>query len=289
MTPQKYFITELDSVLREHSGKSLSTTISPPDSDITYNLVYEYSPSIKDVIDGKSDKPFAVYEGNDVLYCATPNKNTTPTSISMIEIVSEKEDHDQYNAIGTHIEATILGINQNEPIKSKVDTGAECCCLGVEDIHITKSEVDPDAQKVKFTFNERTYTMSVDSMISVQTADGGVEYRPTVLFDIKIKGQITQQVPVNLNDRSGMEFKFLIGMNLLSKCGLVIDPSIEESTIARIHALLNEKSLVESHVVETRSPTQLFVDMILEHPSITIKDIIRAAQTSIDMSSTETI
>jgi len=276
MTTKDFLILSINAALTENN-ETLPTTLQ--DEDNHYKLIYEYNPNIIDILKGIHSPPFIVYECNDnshVVVLERVNNRYTPVDVITLQ---ESEEHGQYNAMGIHVDATIMGINQNEPIESKIDTGADCCSLGVSDIHITKSDVDPESQKVKFTYNERNYTMKVDSMVSVQTADGGIEYRPTVLFNVKINGHLTSDVAVNLNDRTHMEYKFLIGMNLLSKSDLVIDPSISENGIQLVHNILNETIALESETVvdnskEQENETREILEVMLKYPNVSFRDIL---------------
>jgi hypothetical protein len=283
MINKEFLILQLTTMISESVNIKTTTPIIQ-DDDNKYVLMYEYNPTFVDILHGKHVKPFLVYECNNTLYCVTVKQYNDNHVIDVVEIITEKEEHERYNAIGIHVNVTLMGINQNEIIESKVDTGAECCSLGVEDISIMKSDVDSEAQNVKFTFNERQYTMKVDNMISVQSADGGIEYRPTVLFDIKINGHLISEVRVNLNDRSHMQYKFLIGINLLEKCDLVIDPSISEAEIQSIHDMLNEHKEtvidpdnINEVDVKPRITRQIF-EMLLANPDISFKDIISMAK-----------
>ena len=267
-----------------HGGRPVVSFLR--DKDTEFHLIHEYNPTFMEVLSGKYKSPFLVYEcNNGDKFCVTIKQHSGSQTLVVDELITEKEDHERFNAIGIHVDAILMGINQNQPIESKIDTGAECCSLGVEDISLMKSDVDPEAQKVKFTFNERQYTMKVAEMISVSTADGGIEYRPTVLFDIKINGHLVSEVQVNLNDRSHMQYKFLIGLNLLEKCDLVIDPSITEEEIQTIHNVLNAHSTIKLDgidiVEQDKKPlvTRQIMELMLANPDITFKDILSMSRT----------
>lgn len=286
MTNKEYLISKLESMLSEeaYDPETIPPTIQfLRDDETEYNLIHEYNPTFTDVLQGKYKSPFLVYECTDgERFCVTVSQPGSKPTFNVVDIITEKEEHERFNAVGIHVQATLMGINQNEAIDAKIDTGAECCSLGVEDIHITKSELDPEAQKVKFSYNERQYTMNVEEMISVSSADGGIHYRPTVLFDVKINGHLVPEVQVNLNDRSHMEYKFLVGMNLLEKCDLVIDPSITKEDIQLIHNMLNEGPGVITTdpdnitEVEDDKPlaTRQIMELMLAYPGVSFKDII---------------
>lgn len=126
--------------------------------------------------------------------------------------------------IGDQIKITLLGFNKHEPIVAKVDTGAEISSLHAENIRVSKDTNNPT---VKFTFDGREYSMPIDDHHGVKTADNGTEYRPVVRFNVKIdggQGALTD-IQFNLNDRSNMPNKILLGKNFLDKGKFIIDPS----------------------------------------------------------------
>ena len=105
-------------------------------------------------------------------------------------------------------------------MKGKVDTGAEISSLHAGDIKI-------NGDQVKFTNKElsnNVITAPVADKQAVQSADGGVEYRPVIKINCEINGKRVSGVMFNLNDRSKMEYGCLIGQNVLEKTGFLVDP-----------------------------------------------------------------
>ena len=129
--------------------------------------------------------------------------------------------------IGSKIDVVLVSFNGNKPITGKVDTGASVCSLHADSINIRKDPLNPEQQVVDFTYDGSKFTTGMEQQQSVQSADGGVEYRPLVKFAVKYDGKTIPDVLFNLNDRSQMEDKLLIGMNLLTEIGYKIDPTSE--------------------------------------------------------------
>lgn len=134
---------------------------------------------------------------------------------------------DQEPAIGTQIEIEIASLNNHKLIIGKVDTGASVCSLHADNIQVKKDPLDPEQSIVKFTIDDTTYSMNIEQQQSIQTADGGVEYRPLVKFNVVYDGRTFHDVMFNLNDRSQMDEKLLVGLNLLADIGYKIDPTQE--------------------------------------------------------------
>jgi hypothetical protein len=257
--------------------------------DKKYQYVGEYSPSILDIARGES-KHLALFEtedkqqlvlawGLDKQLCLRPLEaklNNIQTEERDPEIERKRREEEEARKIGVTIEVKINGLNQGEPIKAKVDTGATTCSLDAQDIHAVDSPYG-DGQVVTFTFRDRQYRTRVANYQSVRTADAGVQNRPTVKFSVTANGQTYSDVEFNLNDRSGMEYDVLIGMNFLSKTDLIIDPQKESIDWPTLNKLF-EGIIVETVSTPTRisaTPEQLqeVLDVLYKYPNVTLKDI----------------
>lgn len=139
---------------------------------------------------------------------------------------AEKKEKEE-PTIGSRIDITLVSFNDNKPITGKVDTGATINSLHAENIHVRNDPLDDEHQIVDFVFEGRKYTVGLVQQQSVSSADGGVNYRPVVSFSVKYDGKVIPDVMFNLNDRSEMEDKLLIGMNLIEEIGYKIDPKKE--------------------------------------------------------------
>jgi len=114
----------------------------------------------------------------------------------------------------------LVGFNDNEAIPAKVDTGASQCSIHGEDI---KWSTDNDL--VQFTFNKKRYRMTLAGEQDISSSDGGTQKRPVVTFRVKMDGMFLDGISFNINDRSNMPDKILIGQNLLEQGNFLIDPS----------------------------------------------------------------
>lgn len=123
------------------------------------------------------------------------------------------------DTIGNHVDIVLLGVNDNKPIRGKVDTGAACCSMHATNIHISDKTVE-------FDLGNSRYRLNLEGNQQIQTADNGTENRPVVLFNCKMNGELIKNVQVNLNDRTGLE-PFLVGQNLLKQTNAKIDPKLE--------------------------------------------------------------
>lgn len=103
------------------------------------------------------------------------------------------------------ITVKINGIS-NE-IEAKIDTGAGQSSLHAEDIQVTDDQVI-------FRLGDRVYRAPLETSQDISSADGGTSSRPVISATIEIEGQSINTL-LNLNDRSEMPQKLLIGQDVI--------------------------------------------------------------------------
>lgn len=189
-------------------------TIPEPEETVSIipenaKLLHIFIPTVEQV--EKNIPIFQLYEndGQKMIVTMTYDNGYKPQESFILE-----------DTIGTHPEVILLGLNDNQPIKAKVDTGAGSCSLNAKNIKF-------DDYSVSFDFNNRHYKMGLYAKHDIQTADGGSEIRPVIKLSVRINNESVPDVSVNLNDRGQLD-DFLIGMNLIEKLNVKIDPSLKE-------------------------------------------------------------
>lgn len=133
--------------------------------------------------------------------------------------------------IGLNTDISISGFNGDNPIRAKVDTGAQYCSLHASDLEVSTDEITRNSIAT-FTYNEYKYKMNVAGFQAVSSADGGTTNRPSIKLNVRINEQFIPDIVFNLNDRSNMDFPILIGMNLIEAGKFVIDPSLTEMEVS---------------------------------------------------------
>lgn len=140
-----------------------------------------------------------------------------------ISALTEAEIEDD-RIIGNNVDIVLQGFNGNQPISCKVDTGAHMCSLDANNVRINSK-----AGTVTFEFGDKKITMPSVETHAFQTADGGIENRAIVMFDVMIpnsdpekKNKIIGKVKFNLNDRSDMPDRVLLGQNFIKQGNFVI-------------------------------------------------------------------
>jgi hypothetical protein len=119
----------------------------------------------------------------------------------------------------------------NKTAVGKVDTGATTSSL-----HAEKISVSSDGSKVSFmspVLSDNIITLPTDGHQEVHSADGGGNHRPVVMLEVEINGVSVGEVEFNLNDRSNMDNKILIGQNILSAGNFKIDVNKDQPSAAQ--------------------------------------------------------
>lgn len=129
----------------------------------------------------------------------------------------------QRPVIAKHIEISLPQLSMTG-IEAKVDTGAGQCCLHAENIKAT-------GETVTFTFGGKRITMNQSDSVDIHTADNGADKRPVVKLNVDCEGGSFKDVEFNLNDRSDMPHKVLLGMNFLKQGQFLVDPLQEGQKI----------------------------------------------------------
>lgn len=121
--------------------------------------------------------------------------------------------------ISDESDVVLVGFNDNQPIKARVDTGAAQCSLHGEDV-----KWSTDNNLIQFTFEGKRYRMNLNSEQSISSSDGGNSKRPVVAFKVKFAGKLFDKILFNINDRGHMPHPILIGQNILEHGNFLIDP-----------------------------------------------------------------
>ncbi len=225
-------------------------------SGVTYNLTLNPLISIDEAFNSET-KPMAIYsideyrspmadeQGLEDHIALVWNNSKVTVHPSVAQFVPrnklytsiQEADVPDDRIIRTHVSIILSGFNGNQPIKAKVDTGAGVCSLNANNV-----QVDRKNGMVAFDFGDKHITMPVVDTEAVLTAENGVENRPVVEFDVVVpntdsqkKNKVISKVQFNLNDRSGMPDKLLLGQNFI-KAGnfVVMGDSEQKKTIETI-------------------------------------------------------
>lgn len=119
-------------------------------------------------------------------------------------------------------------------VSGKVDTGATTSSL-----HAAKISVNQERGTVTFhsdMLSSNMVTLELQGVQEVHSADAGGVPRPIVVLDVVIDGKPITGATFNLNDRSNMDTKILIGQNILKAAGFVIDVNKDSAPTEKLAA-----------------------------------------------------
>ncbi|MBB3047705.1 hypothetical protein FHR99_001971 [Litorivivens lipolytica] len=127
---------------------------------------------------------------------------------------------------------TILDI-RDEPIKAKLDSGANTSSIHATNVESFKRDGD---EWVRFTFVDKdgdTKKMErpIVRGVKIKDLDGGADRRPVIELDMCFDGRV-HKTQFNLSDRSGFNYRILLGRRFLGGVA-VIDP--DETYLTKDH------------------------------------------------------
>lgn len=176
----------------------------------------------------------------------------------------------------------------NKEVEGKVDTGATTSSLHATDIRINNGRVSFKSEQL----SPNIITLPVEGTQEVHSADFGGDKRPIVRMDVEIDGVPLKGVMFNLNDRSDMDSKLLIGQDVLKAGNFQVDvnknqeaPASEalpdnqehgniEPTHRRMGGADVPESVREFHNKQLYEAVQLLVDN-----EITLADLVKYLRT----------
>lgn len=196
---------------------------------------------------------------------------------------NEQQIDEQNHIIGEVVIVRVHLPTATGIIKGRVDTGAEVSSLHADQVKIVGNSV----QFVNKELSPNVITMPLASRQAVQSSDGGTEYRPVVHLDIEVDGKPMSKMLFNLNDRGHMEYKMLIGQNVLEKTGYLIDPAknANNSTPETQQTAAPEQNAQQQPVeqrfenVDNKQVILQQISNLMEQGDITFKDLIQYVRT----------
>lgn len=118
----------------------------------------------------------------------------------------------------------VLLLKHGISLKSRVDTGAEGSSLHAEDVQVLQENGVRYAHFYTLDDYGHRYKMKekIQDIVEVTNTSGIPEKRYVIRTNLVLKGK-AMMGNVNLKDRSRMNFKFLIGRDLIQKEGFLVN------------------------------------------------------------------
>lgn len=289
--------TDIDELSKQFTDgyiTSFNTEIILGETTFSYNTEFNIPLIESQSLDNKA-KMAVVY--NDITseqylvlaWALNDSMQVLPTSVHLVHDVAAINEadtrdiarHYEERTIGKNLDVVLMGINGNQPIKCKIDTGAELCSLDAQNISIVPNHSE-GGELVKFTFQDKVYTIPLHQQQSVQTADAGITYRPVIKLSVKVNGQVYSEILFNLNDRSDMPDPILLGLAFLSKSDYLIDPKKESIDVHWMKTMIEGLPVTQvdnTTNVDTEKQMGALLEAIYSCPTITFADIVKHMKT----------
>lgn len=159
------------------------------------------------------------------------------------------------NTIGLRPQVTVIGINGNNPIEAKTDTGADMCSMHVDSVSV-------DGEQVTFSINGSQYKAPLVKQLNVKQADSAGESRPVIQCSISVNGKTVRNVECNLNNRDGM-IPLLLGKNFLQQGDYsVTTESVEEVDWEAVDELFEDLEQPSDNLDEIRQLVETLGSML---------------------------
>lgn len=156
----------------------------------------------------------------------------------------------------------------NAAINGKVDTGATSSSLHASDVQVRNGRVSFACDML----SPNIITLPVEGTQEVHSADFGGDQRPVIRLDVAVDGVPLRGVMFNLNDRSKMDSKLLIGQDILKAGDFQVDVNKNAEPPA-------EETMPESEQTDINEAKIYEAIRLLADSNITISDFVKYLQT----------
>lgn len=126
--------------------------------------------------------------------------------------------------VGDVVDVVITSIPGTQPMKGKIDTGADVSSMHADSWNISNGQVTFKTPEL----SEHELTVPVLEKQAIKLSNGDMEYRPVIEMNIRINNVQLTNCMFNLNDRGAMTYPMLIGQNVLEAGKFMVDPTIND-------------------------------------------------------------
>jgi hypothetical protein len=128
-------------------------------------------------------------------------------------------------AVAGWAERVMIGDAPGLSLRAKLDTGAETASLDAEDLRLYHRDGKPRASFTARNDNGQSarFDLPVVRTVQIRRHGGSAQARPVVRLAICL-GRVLREAEVNLIDRTGFDYRMLIGRDFLAG-KVVVDPA----------------------------------------------------------------
>ena len=166
-------------------------------------------------VESEEDTQGKETEEDEEVSKATPD--TADANSEVIEPEKKKMENDDFAVVGSVDKITIKYFNDEKPISTRIDTGAEYSSINGSNIDITD-------ETIAFDFGDYRYRFSLLKNVNIVAANGK-EKRPIIRLDIVIDNETLHNVEFTVNDREGLNFDVLLGRRALAQANVLVNPA----------------------------------------------------------------
>ncbi len=126
--------------------------------------------------------------------------------------------------VGDVVDVVVTSIPGTQPMKGKIDTGADVSSMHADSWNISNGQVTFKTPEL----SEHELTVPVLEKQAIKLSNGDMSYRPVIEMNIRINNVQLTNCMFNLNDRGAMSYPMLIGQNVLEAGKFMVDPTIND-------------------------------------------------------------
>jgi len=126
--------------------------------------------------------------------------------------------------VGDVVDVVVTSIPGTQPMKGKIDTGADVSSMHADSWKINNGQVTFKTPEL----SEHELTVPVLEKQAIKLSNGDMSYRPVIEMNIRINNIQLTNCMFNLNDRGSMTYPMLIGQNVLEAGKFMVDPTIND-------------------------------------------------------------
>ncbi|TFG99961.1 hypothetical protein E4H12_00795 [Candidatus Thorarchaeota archaeon] len=184
-----------------------------------------------------------------------------------------KEGEEEGRVIGNHAK---IGFPMfNVEVDGKIDTGATTSSLHATNVKAGNGRVSFQSELL----SQNVITLPMEGTQEVHSADFGGDKRPMVRLAIQINGVQIKDILFNLNDRSKMDSKLLIGQDVLKAGNFKVDVSQDQEAPMDGEAPADAEAMPESEEIKIDETKIYEAIQLLADSNITMSDFVKYLQT----------